>query len=62
MTHKNHQIRGRHEFDLLQKHAETDYETNKKIILVTITLIVISLCLLLVLWSYIFSIHNFVKI
>lgn len=60
MTHKNHQIRGRHEFDLLQKHAETDHETNKKIILITIGLIILSLFVLFVIWSYIFSIHHFV--
>lgn len=60
MTHKNHQIRGRYEFDLLQKHAETDHETNKKIILVTIGLIILLLCVLFVIWSYVFSIHNFV--
>ncbi len=60
MTHKNPQIKGRHEFDILQKHAETDPETNKIIILVTIGLIILSLCVLFVIWSYIFSIDNFV--
>lgn len=60
MTHKNHQIKRRHEFDLLQKHAETDQETNKKIILATIGLIVLSLCVLFVIWNYIFSIDDFV--
>lgn len=60
MTNKNHQIRRKHEFDLLQKHVEIDPETNKKIILACIGLIIIPLCLLFVIWSYVFSIHNFV--
>lgn len=60
MTHKNHQIREIHEFNLLQKQAETDPETNKKIILVMIGLIILSFCLLFVIWSYVFSIHNFI--
>jgi len=59
MTDKNHQIRERHAFDLFQKHAVTDGETNKKIALVTIGLIIISMCLLFVVWSYVFSIHNY---
>jgi hypothetical protein len=60
MTNRNHQIRVKHEFYLLQKHVEIDPETNKKIILACIGLIIISLCLLFVIWSYIFSIHNFI--
>ncbi len=60
MTNKYQQIRRRHEFELLQNHEETDRKKNKEIILITIGLISISLCLLFVIWSYVFSIHNFI--
>lgn len=59
MTHKHQQIRGRHEFELLQNHAITDREKNKKIILLSIGLIILSLCLLFIVWSYVFSIRSF---
>ena len=58
MIHKNHQIK-KHEFDLLQKHAETDHKINKKIILATIALIRVSLRVICIIWSYMFSRHNF---
>ncbi len=60
MTHK-HQIIGRHEFELLQNHVITDREKNKKITLLSIVLIILSLCLLFIVWSYVFSIHSFLS-
>ncbi len=60
MIHKHHQIRERHEFELLQNHAISDREKHKKIILLSIGLIILSLCLLFIVWSYVFSIHSFV--
>lgn len=61
MTQKHQQIRGRHEFELLQNHEETDHEKDKKIILITIGVIIISLFLLIVMWSYVFSIQSFIR-
>lgn len=59
MTNKSH-LKRRHEFELLQNHEETDRKKNREIILITISLIIISLCLLFIVWGHVFSIHNFV--
>jgi hypothetical protein len=59
MTHRHQQLRAKHEFELLQKHAITDHEKSKKLIIISIGIIILSLCLLFIVWSYVFSIHPF---
>lgn len=59
MTNKFHQIREKHEFGILQNHAETNLEANKKILVIAIGLTILSFCLLFVVWSYVFSLQNY---
>jgi hypothetical protein len=60
MTNKYPQIENEHEFDFLQNHSKNDYEANKKMNIIAISLLILLFSLLLVVWSYVFSIPKFI--
>ncbi|WP_163399731.1 hypothetical protein [Flavobacterium fluviatile] len=59
MTNKYPKIGREHEFDTIQNHVETDYETNKKMNVIAISLLIFLFSLLFVVWSFVFSIPKF---
>lgn len=59
MTNKSN-LKRRSEFELFQNNEEGDQRKNREVMLATIGLIIISFCLLLIVWSHVFSIRDFV--